>query len=195
LPIHHAVLGLLAEGPSYGYELKARFEDAVGPQWGELNIGHLYQILDRLMRDGFVTRRSVSQVDRPDKVVYRLSKAGRDELEAWLDQPFVRQSGYRDDVFLKLLVAARLGPDRLREVIALQRQSYLSELAGLSDLRKRRRGEPLIELLIEAAILHTEANLKVMERADDRATALATSWSDSTSAEPQERTAAGSWPE
>jgi DNA-binding PadR family transcriptional regulator len=194
VPIHHAVLGLLADGPSYGYELKARFEDAVGPQWGELNIGHLYQILDRLMRDGFVTRRSVPQVDRPDKVVYRLSKAGREELEGWLDQPFVRQSGYRDDVFLKLLVAARLGPDRLREVIALQRQSYLSELAGLSDLRKRRRGEPLIELLIEAAILHTEANLKVMERADDRATALAASSSDSSSTgvEPDERTAAGS---
>jgi DNA-binding PadR family transcriptional regulator len=194
LPIHHAVLGLLAEGPSYGYELKARFEDAVGPQWGELNIGHLYQILDRLMRDGFVTRRAVPQVDRPDKVVYRLSKAGREELEGWLHQPFVRQSGYRDDVFLKLLVAARLGPDRLREVITLQRQAYLSELAGLSDLRKRRRGEPLIELLIEAAILHTEANLKVMERADDRATALAGSWSHSSSArtEPEERTAAGS---
>jgi DNA-binding PadR family transcriptional regulator len=194
LPIHHAVLGLLAEGPSYGYELKARFEDAVGPQWGELNIGHLYQILDRLMRDGFVTRKSVSQVDRPDKVVYRLSKAGRGELDGWLDQPFVRQSGYRDDVFLKLLVAARLGPDRLREVIGLQRQAYLSELAGLSDLRKRRRGEPLIELLIEAAILHTEANLKVMERADDRASALAASWSESSSAGEAsvERTAAGS---
>jgi hypothetical protein len=29
--------------------------------------------------------------------------------------------------------------------------------AGLSDLRKRQRGEALIELLIEAAILHTEA--------------------------------------
>ena len=176
MPIHHAVLGLLAEGPSYGYELKARFEESVGPQWGELNIGHLYQILDRLMRDGHVTRRAVAQPDRPDKVVYRLTKRGREELEGWLDQPFVRQSGYRDDVFLKLLVAAKLGPDRLRTVIALQRQAYLSELAGLSDLRKRRRGEPLIELLIEAAILHTEANLKVIERADDRATALSASW-------------------
>jgi DNA-binding PadR family transcriptional regulator len=194
VPIHHAVLGLLSEGPSYGYELKARFEDAVGPQWGELNIGHLYQILDRLSRDGFVTRRAVPQVDRPDKVVYRLSKAGRQELEGWLNRPFIRQSGYRDDVFLKLLVAARLGLDRLREVIALQRQTYLSELAGLSGLRKRRRDEPLIELLIEAAILHTEANLKVMERADDRAITLVASWPDSASpsAEPEERTAAGS---
>src|SRR6266508_2428323 len=71
MPIHHAVLGLLAEGPSYGYELKGSFEEAIGPQWGELNIGHLYQVLDRLMRDGFVTKRVVAQTDRPDRMVYR----------------------------------------------------------------------------------------------------------------------------
>jgi DNA-binding PadR family transcriptional regulator len=173
LPIHHAVLGLLAEGGSYGYELKARFEEAIGPQWGELNIGHLYQILDRLMRDGFVSRRAVAQTDRPDKLVYRLTRVGRRELDAWLDRPFVRQSGYRDDVFLKLLVAVQLGPDRLRTVIALQRQAYMSELAGLSELRKRHRTNPLVGLLVEAAILHTEANLKLLERADDRSGLLA----------------------
>src|SRR5659263_63636 len=42
VPVHHAVLALLAAGPSHGYELKQQFEDAVGPQWGSPNIGHLY---------------------------------------------------------------------------------------------------------------------------------------------------------
>ena len=28
MPIHHAVLGLLEDGPSYGYELKANLESA-----------------------------------------------------------------------------------------------------------------------------------------------------------------------
>src|SRR6266540_5679245 len=105
-------MGLLAEGPSYGYELKSSFEEAIGPQWGELNIGHLYQVLDRLMRDRLVSRREVPQADRPDKLVYRLTKAGRLELERWLEAPFVRRSGNRDDFFLKLFVAARLGEPR-----------------------------------------------------------------------------------
>jgi DNA-binding PadR family transcriptional regulator len=61
LSIHHAVLGLLADGPSYGYELKANFERAIGPQWGELNIGHLYQVLERLERDGLVLWKDVPQ--------------------------------------------------------------------------------------------------------------------------------------
>lgn len=175
MPIHHAVLGLLAEGPSYGYELKARFHEAVGPQWGDLNIGHLYQILDRLMRDGYVSRRAFSQPDRPDRLVYRLTKAGRQELDAWLAQPSVRQSGYRDDFFLKLFVATRLGPDRLRSVLAEQRGVYLAELSALGELRKRHKQEPLVSLLIEAAILHTEANLKVVERADDHVETLTAS--------------------
>ena len=175
VPIHHAVLGLLAEGPSYGYELKATFEDAIGPQWGQLNIGHLYQILDRLMREGLVSRRAVPQSDRPDKLVYRLTKEGRRELDGWLSTPSIRQSGYRDDFILKLFVGSRMGAEHLRQVARTQRHAYLSELSGLSELRKRHRDDPLVALLIEAAIVHTEANLKIAERAEDQAERLARS--------------------
>jgi DNA-binding PadR family transcriptional regulator len=168
MPVQHAVLALLAQGDSYGYELRAEFERAVGPQWGELNIGHLYQVLDRLVRDGLVTRREVAQPRLPDRVVYRLTKGGRDELARWLETPFVRQSGYRDDFFLKLLAASRLGRSELDLVLRTQRAAYLSELGSLASLRGEHAGEPLVELLIDAAIGHTEANLATLERAEER---------------------------
>lgn len=173
MAVHHAVLGLLAAGPSHGYELKASFEEAIGPQWGELNIGHLYQILDRLTRDKFVSRRAVSQTDRPDKFVYRLTKAGRAELDQWLESPFVRQGGYRDDLFLKIFVASRLGAVRLHDALHVQRESYLSELAALGELRVQHQADPLVNLLIQAAILHTEANLKVVEAVEQDAEQIA----------------------
>jgi DNA-binding PadR family transcriptional regulator len=166
VPIQHAVLALLEDGESYGYELRTQFKEAVGPQWGELNIGHLYQVLDRLVRDGLVRKRAVAQSARPDKLVYRLTKAGRAELRRWLKTPFVRQGGYRDDFFLKLLAASRLGRQQLVTVLRVQREAYLGELASLTELRSSHRGEPLVELLIEAAILHTEANLRVVELAE-----------------------------
>lgn len=169
MPIQHAVLALLSEGPSYGYQLKASFEEAIGPQWGDLNIGHLYQVLERLVRDGLVSRRVVAQRDRPDKTVYRITKAGRGELAHWLDEPFVRQGGYRDDFFLKLLAASRLGADELRKVCAVQRGAYLSELASLGKLRGGYEGQPLVSLLIEAAVLHTEANLRIVDLAQETA--------------------------
>jgi DNA-binding PadR family transcriptional regulator len=166
MPIQHAVLALLAQGDSYGYELRAQFKESVGPQWGELNIGHLYQVLDRLVRDGLVTRRAVTQHERPDKQVYRLTKSGRVELEQWLEEPYVRQGGYRDDFFLKLFSASRLGADALAMTLRVQRQAYLNELASLAELRRAHRDEPVVALLIEAAILHTEANLRVVELAE-----------------------------
>ena len=166
MPIQHAVMALLAERESYGYELKASFERSVGPQWGGLNIGHLYQVLERLVRDGLVTKKAVVQSRRPDKVIYRLTRAGRKELEEWLATPFVRQSGYRDDFFLKLFAASRLGAEHLARVVRVQREAYLGELAALSRLRVHHEQDALVGLLIEAAILHTEANLRVVELAE-----------------------------
>jgi DNA-binding PadR family transcriptional regulator len=173
MPIQHAVLALLARGPSHGYELKAIFEEAIGPQWGELNIGHLYQALDRLVRDGLAKKSAVAQADRPDKNVYRITVAGSRALDGWLGTPFVRQAGYRDDFFLKLFAASLLGPDRIRAVTATQRTAYLDELAALGELRLRHDSAPLVRLLIEAAVLQTQANLRVVEMADEHAEAIA----------------------
>jgi len=187
MPIQHAVLALLAERPTHGYELKANFEDAIGPQWGELNIGHLYQVLDRLMRDGLVTSRTVPQVDRPDKQVYRLTKEGRRELDRWLDTPSVRSTGFRDDFALKLFASSRFGADRVRRMVARQRRQYLEELAALGRLRSSHQDDELVALLIEAAVLHTEANIRLTELAEQRARRI----SDSVERDGVERRKAG----
>jgi DNA-binding PadR family transcriptional regulator len=179
MPIHHAVLALLTERPAHGYELKSSFEDAIGPQWGDLNIGHLYQVLDRLVRDGLVTYRVVRQADRPDKHIYRISEKGRSELDAWLRQPFVGSGGFRDDFFLKLFAASRLGVDHLIETVKVQRDAYLAELAALGRLRSGHRDDPLVSLLIQAAALHTRANIKLAELAMDNAEAISTATSSS----------------
>jgi len=149
------------------------FEEAIGPQWGELNIGHLYQILERLERDGLVTKRVHQPGRRPARSVYRLTAAGRRDLEEWLQAPFVRESGYRDDFFLKLFAAARVGGEALDGVIATQREAYVQELAALADLRAQFQSDPLVRLLVEAATLHTEANLRVVELAEASRTEVA----------------------
>jgi len=182
MPIHHAVLALLADGSSHGYELKTTFEESIGPQWGDLNIGHLYQVLDRLVRDGLVTKQEVPQTARPDKTVYRLTDGGHAELEAWLEAPFVRQGGYRDDFFLKLFAASRLGQDAVEKVARVQREAYLTELSSLGELRARHEDDPLVRLLIEAAVFHTEANLRVVELAEANSAVLSVRSRSGTSA-------------
>lgn len=170
MPLHHAVLALLSDGPGYGYELKTQFEEAIGPQWGGLNIGHLYQILDRLERDGYVAPSRVSQSSRPDKTLYTLTAAGEEELRGWATQAWVRTSGFRDELFLKLLGASRLGGDALTELLAAQRSACLSDIGALTRLRAKHSGEALIALLIDAAIAHLKADLQVVDSAAARLT-------------------------
>lgn len=169
VPLQHAVLALLADGPSYGYELKATFEKAVGPQWGGLNIGHVYQILDRLHRDGMVSSHTVPQDSRPDRTVYLITSAGRSDLDEWLATPTTRTSGYRDDFILKVLAAGRRGPDAIREVCRIQHEARLAELQTLRTSRRSHQHDALASLTIEAAILHTQADLKLIEAVEARA--------------------------
>lgn len=169
MAIHHAVLALLGDGPSYGYQLRASFERAVGPQWGGLNIGHVYQILDRLTRDRMVTSRTVHQDNRPDRTIYRITATGRRELDSWLAEPVARSAGFRDDFLLKILAAAKRGPAAVRAVCQTQRQARMAELQTLRGLRRQHREEPLAALTIDAAILHTQADLKLIDAAEESA--------------------------
>ncbi|WP_300609605.1 PadR family transcriptional regulator [Trebonia sp.] len=172
MPLHHAVLALLAAKPAHGYELKASFEQAVGEQWGGLNIGHLYQILDRLSRDGLIDSERQPQQVKPDRVVHRLTPAGRAELDRWLAEPAIRARGYRDDFFLKIMAALRCGdPAALPAVLARQRAHLLRQLHALADARGATSSTAVESLLSTAAELHIRADLGIVDAAEKTLTA------------------------
>ena len=106
-PCKHALLGLLAQGPQHGYDLKTAFEADLSPD-SPLNFGQVYTTLERLERDGLVAHHVVAQEERPDKKVYRLTDAGRAELERWLATPSSSALDLRNETFLKLFLARRL---------------------------------------------------------------------------------------
>ncbi len=167
MPLHHAVLALLAAKPAHGYELKGSFEQAVGDQWGGLNIGHLYQILDRLARDGLIESERQPQSIKPDRVVHRLTPVGRAELDRWLGEPSVRVRGYRDDFFLKVMAAVQGGdPATLSGVLGRQRVHLLKEMRSLADARALTAASAVDSLLITAAELHIRADLGVVDAAE-----------------------------
>jgi DNA-binding PadR family transcriptional regulator len=171
MALHHALLSLLAGGESYGYELRAAFERAVGPQWGALNIGHLYQVLDRLKRDGLVAVvRSEPQPRRPDRLIYAITDDGRDELRRWLFTPSAPAAGYRDDLYLKLVAAARAGTDALATVVRGEREVLLGELHAL---RASPAPDAVSALLVDGAALQVEARLRLLELAESDAVRLA----------------------
>ena len=53
MSVKRALLALLEQGPMYGYQLRAEFEQRTGATW-PLNVGQVYTTLTRLERDGLV---------------------------------------------------------------------------------------------------------------------------------------------
>src|SRR5919201_165395 len=80
-----AVLGLLMDGESSGYDLNKRIHRSVGFFWTPAK-SHVYTTLARLLRDGLATVREVPQETRPDKQIYRISEEGRADVQEELSQ-------------------------------------------------------------------------------------------------------------
>src|SRR2546425_11338721 len=84
MSLKYGVLGLLAEEPLHGYEVKNRFEAMLGGTW-EVNIGQIYTTLQRLERDGLV--RPIGRRGDRGKLQYELSPEGHKALDQWLATP------------------------------------------------------------------------------------------------------------
>ncbi len=159
MSLKYGLLGLLAEEPLHGYEVKNRFEEMLGGTW-EVNIGQVYTTLQRLERDGLV-RPAGERGDR-GKLLYEVSDSGRKALNEWLAQPESGPQELREDIYVKLLLAARVANGNLGPLLSRQKRAYLQRLRDLNQLEARAKKDGRTDLarLVRGALLHTEADIK-----------------------------------
>jgi PadR family transcriptional regulator AphA len=81
-----ALLGLLTRGEMSGYDVHRAAETSGGFFWAPAK-SRIYAVLPQLVTRGFATTRSVEQETRPTKQLYRITRAGRDALQRWLEEP------------------------------------------------------------------------------------------------------------
>jgi DNA-binding PadR family transcriptional regulator len=74
--VQWAVLGLLIERPSYGYELAQRFERTYGGILRLSGVSYVYTALDGLRRRGLIEEVEVSDERRMPRVHYRTTARG-----------------------------------------------------------------------------------------------------------------------
>ncbi len=82
MSLPHILLGMLRE-PASGYDLKARFEEDVRHFWSA-ELSQIYPTLRRMEKKGWLESDTEPSERGPDRVVYRLTQAGRGELTRWL---------------------------------------------------------------------------------------------------------------
>jgi PadR family transcriptional regulator PadR len=76
-----ALLHLLAERPTHGYELLERLPPLLGEE--RVDVGNLYRVLRALEDDGIVASEWRPDLPGPAKRTYTLTEDGRALLAAW----------------------------------------------------------------------------------------------------------------
>jgi DNA-binding PadR family transcriptional regulator len=127
MALGHAVLAALLEGEASGYQLSKRFDVSVANFWSATP-QQLYRELERLEQDGLVSGRVVEQQRRPNKRVFTVTAAGREELHRFVAQP-ARPTAVRDDLAVKLQAADADDHDAITAAVAERLDHARAKLA------------------------------------------------------------------
>ncbi len=172
MSIRQALLALLEEGPMYGYQLRAEFEERTGSTW-PLNVGQVYTTLTRLERDGLVE--GTGAADEQHRVVYRVTPAGRDEVSAWFTTPVPRTQPPRDELAIKLALAVTVPGVDIGRVIQQQRTATMAALQDYTRLKRGGRaaaptgpGDMSWSLVLDSLVFSAEAEIRWLDHCEAR---------------------------
>ena len=166
--VRQSLLAILDQGPCYGYQLRAEFDRRTGSTW-PLNVGQIYNTLDRLERDGLVEK---DDVDEQGHVYWQITDAGSAEVASWLSSPVERGQATRDELAIKLAVAATLPGIDVAAVIQTQRTASLRQLQTLNRAKfAGGDGSPeelAWSLVIDSMIFAAEAEVRWLDHTEQR---------------------------
>lgn len=171
MSVRQSLLAILAQGPCYGYQLRSEFERRTGSS-SALNVGQIYSTLERLERDGLVSR---GAADEAGHIYWQITDAGRGEARAWLASAVERNAGTRDELAIKLALAATLPGADVFEVIRTQRQTSAARLETLRRAVVEGSGfegpEDLAwKIITDATIFAAEAEVRWLDHVEERLT-------------------------
>jgi DNA-binding PadR family transcriptional regulator len=163
--VRHALLALLSEGPKYGLQLRHEFEARTGEVW-PLNVGQVYTTLQRLERDGLVA--SEGDEEGPHKG-YRITDDGERELIDWLQTPARVTQPPRDELVIKVLVAAQVPGVDVHGVIQVHRRHLVELMQRYTAVKADASADDVaLALVVDAELFRVEAAVRWLDSAEVR---------------------------
>lgn len=174
MSVRQSLLAILDQGPCYGYQLRSEFDRRTGSTW-PLNVGQIYNTLDRLERDGLVEKVDHEDVapESSGQIYYAITEAGRAEVAGWLGSPVERSAATRDELAIKLAIAVTLPGVDIAQVIQVQRTATLHNLQELTRT-KNASGDPESSeelawlLVVDSMIFQAEAEVRWLDHSEAR---------------------------
>jgi DNA-binding PadR family transcriptional regulator len=116
----YALLGLLTQGPSHGYDLHQRLTTDLGNVW-HVSQSQAYSILKRLEERGDIATRTERKGKLPHRQVHHITPSGRRRFRQWLEG--AANSGARTvrlEFLTRLYFAKLLAPEKAARIYAAQ---------------------------------------------------------------------------
>ena len=182
MSIRHSLLALLSEGPKYGLQLRQEFESTTGDIW-PLNVGQVYTTLDRLVRDGLAESDGLESDERQRN--FRITTQGEGELAKWLRTPPDFTQPPRDELVIKVLVAAHLADVDVHDVIQVHRRYVVQLMQQWTHLKEDEAYFDLaFALAADAELFRLDSVVRWLDAADGRLRRAALESTDDKAAVP-----------
>jgi DNA-binding PadR family transcriptional regulator len=168
MSIRLSLLAILDEGQCYGNQLRLEFERRTGGM-RTVNVGQVYQTLERLQRDRLAAR---IEVDGAGYTYFRITPAGSAEVHKWFSTPTSETA--RADLAMKVVLAMTLPGVDAAAVIDVERTLARATIARQDSAESSER-----RLILESLVLAAEAEVRWLDHcekllASERAYGLAT---------------------
>jgi DNA-binding PadR family transcriptional regulator len=166
MTIRNSLLAIIDQAPCYGHQVRAEFERRTGGSW-PLNVGQVYQTLDRLVRDKLLVQHDAEG----GRVTYAITEAGHAEVAAWLVAPVERDG--RDELATKLALALTLPGADVAALIHAQRtvtRADLDRLRSTAAVGSPGPASPAAALILDARVRAAEAELAWLDHCESALT-------------------------
>lgn len=133
-PLALAVLSLLFERPMHPYEMGVILKQRHKEESIKLRYGSLYTVIDLLLRRSFIVARETARDGRrPERTVYEITAAGRDELRAWMTDLIAEPVKEYPQFEAALCLLPVLPPDEARGLLRARVERIAQNMAALTQ--------------------------------------------------------------
>lgn len=133
MSLPHGLLGLLNYKDMTGYELSKTFDDSLSFFW-KAQSSQIYRELDRMETLGWLASQVEIQTERPNKRIYSITEAGKQELKTWLESEIpLNFLPSRNAILIRLFFSAQNSSED--NILALKKiiESYEVQLKQLGQ--------------------------------------------------------------
>ena len=179
-----AVLSYLTQRPMHPYELSRTLQDNGDARSIKFNHGSLYMVVQQLARAGFIVpRETIRDGARPERTVYALTDAGRQELRDWMRELLAEPQHEYPQFVAALSLIAALPPGEVVDLLDNRLRRLTEQVARIRSEIDTTVGQGmhpmfLIEEEYRIALLEADSSFceQFLARITDRSTGWGRAW-------------------